>query len=208
MNIKRKNLFTAHKALRLENPGYSYCHCCGIPWNLCNSKSVKTSDKSGTFATCQTCWDESSLSELIEYYTACYNDQEISLKNLNFETGSKYEMKHSLVHLLNCVKDEFNKTRKINIMTTENLNFGQAIEAAKQGKRVARKGWNGSGMFAYIVPAAEYPAKTMVAQSIWGKDGKVPYREYWALKTAQNDVAPWAPSGSDSLAEDWVILED
>ena len=27
------------------------------------------------------------------------------------------------------------------------MNFGQAIEAAKAGKRVARLGWNGSGMF-------------------------------------------------------------
>jgi hypothetical protein len=31
------------------------------------------------------------------------------------------------------------------------LNFGKAIEAAKAGKRVARAGWNGAGMFAYIV---------------------------------------------------------
>ena len=37
----------------------------------------------------------------------------------------------------------------------ENLNFGQAIEAAKQGKKVARQGWNGSGMFAYIVPETD-----------------------------------------------------
>ncbi len=29
----------------------------------------------------------------------------------------------------------------------ENQNFGQAIEALKQGKRVARQGWNGKGMF-------------------------------------------------------------
>jgi hypothetical protein len=26
------------------------------------------------------------------------------------------------------------------------------------------------------------------------------------LKTAQDDVAYWSPSGSDALAEDWVIL--
>jgi hypothetical protein len=26
-------------------------------------------------------------------------------------------------------------------------------------------------------------------------------------KTAQEDVATWAPSGSDSLAEDWSILD-
>lgn len=86
-------------------------------------------------------------------------------------------------------------------------NFGEAIEAAKQGKKVARLGWNGSGMFAYIVPANSYPAQTGVAKEYWGEN-LVPYRQYWALKTAQEDVAMWAPSGSDSLAEDWVILEN
>lgn len=29
----------------------------------------------------------------------------------------------------------------------ENFNFGQAIEALKQGKRVAREGWNSKGMY-------------------------------------------------------------
>jgi hypothetical protein len=91
--------------------------------------------------------------------------------------------------------------------SNENLNFGQAIEAAKQGKRVARSGWNGSGMFAYIVPAASYPAQTGAAKAHFGENGMVPYREYWALKTAQGDVATWAPSGSDTLAEDWYILD-
>ena len=31
----------------------------------------------------------------------------------------------------------------------ENQNFGQAIEALKEGKRVARQGWNGKGMFIF-----------------------------------------------------------
>lgn len=88
----------------------------------------------------------------------------------------------------------------------DNLNFGQAIEAAKQGKRVARKGWNGAGMYAYIVPAKQFPAVTEIARKEFGE--MVPYRAYWALKTAQNDVATWAPSGSDSLAEDWMILSE
>jgi hypothetical protein len=90
--------------------------------------------------------------------------------------------------------------------TKGNLTFGLATEAAKyKGERVARKGWNGSGMYAYIVPAASYPAQTDIARKEFGD--MVPYREYWALKTAQGDVATWAPSGSDSLAEDWYILD-
>ena len=46
------------------------------------------------------------------------------------------------------------------------MNFGQAIEAAKEGKKVAREGWNGSNMFAYIVPANSYPAQTEMIKSI------------------------------------------
>ena len=30
------------------------------------------------------------------------------------------------------------------------MNFGQAIEALKNGKKVARVGWNGKGMFLYM----------------------------------------------------------
>lgn len=90
---------------------------------------------------------------------------------------------------------------------TTDLTFGQAIEAAKNGHRVARQGWNGSGMFAYIVPPNSYPAQTGVAKAYFGENAMVPYRAYWALKTAQNDIATWAPSGSDSLAEDWMIVD-
>lgn len=86
------------------------------------------------------------------------------------------------------------------------LNFGQAVEALKKGKKVARKGWNGKGMFVYYVPAASYPPTTDAMKSAFG-GGEVPYREYLALKTAQNDVATWSPSTSDALAEDWEVVE-
>lgn len=86
------------------------------------------------------------------------------------------------------------------------MSFGMAIEAAKRGLKVARSGWNGAGMFAYIVPANAYPAQTDAVKGVFDGD-MVPYREYWALKTAQNDIATWSPSGSDSLAVDWCIVE-
>jgi hypothetical protein len=45
-----------------------------------------------------------------------------------------------------------------------------------------------AGMFAYIVPASQYPAITGVTKNV-GEGNFVPYRAYWALKTAQEDVA-------------------
>lgn len=88
----------------------------------------------------------------------------------------------------------------------EKLNFGQAIEAAKQGKKVAREGWNGRGMFLYHVPANAYPATTDVGKSIADVDGNVEYGAYIAMKTAQGNVVPWLASQTDILTEDWIIL--
>jgi len=85
---------------------------------------------------------------------------------------------------------------------TEGLPFGLAVEAAKKGKRIARLGWNGADMFAFIEMNEEQ------FLTVWkGEDfTNHPKRPCWYLKTAQNDIATWAPSGSDTLADDWVIL--
>lgn len=91
--------------------------------------------------------------------------------------------------------------------------FGWAIEQLKQGKRVAREGWNGKGMFLVLVPG------TPTAQL---KEG-TPYRE--ALNASACEILPhidiwtvnasgrramllgWVASQSDMLAEDWMTIE-
>lgn len=87
------------------------------------------------------------------------------------------------------------------------VDFGEAIRLLKDGKKLSRKVWNGSGMYAYYVPANSYPALTEIAKKEFGENALVPYRPYLALKTAQNDVATWNPSTSDCLAEDWFVVE-
>ena len=89
---------------------------------------------------------------------------------------------------------------------TDGMSFGLAIEAAKMGKKIAREGWNGKGMFLYHVPAAAYPPCTEVAKEAFcGSD--VPYGAYIAMKTAQGNVVPWLASQTDMLADDWKIVE-
>lgn len=89
----------------------------------------------------------------------------------------------------------------------DTFDFGTAICLLKAGKKVQRSGWNGNGMFVYYVPAASYPVERNNLETMGGefKDDMVPYREYLALKTAQGDVATWAPSVSDALATDWCL---
>jgi len=47
------------------------------------------------------------------------------------------------------------------------MNFGHALEMLKRNEAVARRGWNGKGMFLYLVPANAYPAQTGIAKSFW-----------------------------------------
>ncbi len=88
--------------------------------------------------------------------------------------------------------------------------FGWAIQRIKEGAKVARRGWNGSGMFIYYVPANKYSIEGNINGSpVKGlfENDMVPYRAYIALKTVQNDIAMWNPSSSDALAEDWEEIE-
>ena len=99
-------------------------------------------------------------------------------------------------------KEVFEKSYKFN----GKFEFGHALFLAKRGLKVARSGWNGAGMFAYIVDKGHYKAKTKAIRGFF-EDDIVPYRAYWAIKPAQDDVTPWSPSGSDTLADDWVVVQ-
>ena len=100
-------------------------------------------------------------------------------------------------------KEQFEKAYR----QTPGLTFGLAMEAVKLGKRVARIGWNGKGMFVYMVPPASYPVQTGAAKEHFGDGSMVPYNAYLAIKTTADTVSTWAPSVNDALADDWVIVE-
>lgn len=85
------------------------------------------------------------------------------------------------------------------------MNFGKAIEDLKNGYAVSRHGWNGKGMFVYLVPANSYPAQTDVAKAHYGDGALVPYNAYLAIKNVDGTVSTWVPSVNDVLAEDWMV---
>lgn len=80
------------------------------------------------------------------------------------------------------------------------MNFGEALEQLKLGAKVARKGWNGKGIFIEI----QVPDKNSKMTS--------PYIfiDTTGLQTENIDApksrVPWLASQTDMLAEDWVIV--
>lgn len=100
-------------------------------------------------------------------------------------------------------KDVFERAYRL----SSGLTFGDALQALRAGKRVARAGWNGKGMFVYYVRAAAYLAQSEAAKTYFGENAYVPYAPYLALKGVDERVSTWVPSINDVLAEDWVVLE-
>lgn len=85
------------------------------------------------------------------------------------------------------------------------MTFGDALEAMKDGKRVAREGWNGKG--AYIFLAYEPDFNTPADLSAFA-DKEVEVGDMIVMKTAQDTLAPgWLASQTDMLAEDWFVVE-
>ena len=89
--------------------------------------------------------------------------------------------------------------------------FGQAVESLKSGRKVARKGWNGKGMFLWLKPFA-------MVKSEWCKDpmlkdiadrngGEIEALGTICMKTADNKILTgWLVSQTDILSCDWVLV--
>jgi len=86
------------------------------------------------------------------------------------------------------------------------MNFSDALNALKRGERVAREGWNGKGMFLFLVPGSVFSVNREPLLSIMGEGTRVEYHAHIDMKTAQGYVVPWLASQADLLSDDWSIV--
>ena len=90
------------------------------------------------------------------------------------------------------------------------MNFGAAIAAAKMGKKIARAGWNGKGMFVIWVPGQKkvpLKAGTPYANA-FPKRKFIDIDGHLDMFTAGKTMQPgWLASQADIAATDWVIVK-
>lgn len=87
------------------------------------------------------------------------------------------------------------------------MDFGQALHALKNGQKVERAGWNGKGMFLFLVPGSTFTVNRAPLLGIYPEGTTVNYRSHIDMKTADGEVVPWVASQSDLLVDDWRIVE-
>jgi hypothetical protein len=72
------------------------------------------------------------------------------------------------------------------------FDFSHALLLLKDGKKVAREGWNGKEMWIQLQIPTDTSKMTL---------------PYIYMYTATKDLVPWLCSQTDMLASDWVVLE-
>lgn len=85
--------------------------------------------------------------------------------------------------------------------------FGWAVKQMRDGKKVRRKGWNGQGMFIFLVQASKFYVNRPPLLGIYPAGTTVEYHSHIDMKTAQGYVIPWLASQADILDDDWELAE-
>lgn len=96
------------------------------------------------------------------------------------------------------------------------MNFGQAIEAVRQGKLIQRKLWMDSGCFVCMQIASDIPSDVVPKMQSLPEAAKevilsrgtdaIHYRNQFIIVYPDNYIYGWVASPSDISAEDWRVL--
>lgn len=89
---------------------------------------------------------------------------------------------------------------------TDTYSFGDAINFLKAGKKVARKGWNGKGMFLFLATDIEFHTEADLS-CVSNLEGDLTLPAV-VMKTADDHFCVgWLASQTDMLADDWFTVE-
>lgn len=90
----------------------------------------------------------------------------------------------------------------------EGLDFSQALTEMKARKLVARRGWNGLGMFVYYVEGSRFIVNRKPLNMIYPEGTEITYRPHLDIRAADGVCSPWLASQADLLSNDWFVVRD
>lgn len=87
------------------------------------------------------------------------------------------------------------------------VSFSDALKLIRSGNNhVAwREGWNGKGMFIFLVPGSQFQVSRPPLLGIFKEGTQISYHDHIDMKTADGKIVPWLASQSDLLSDDWIV---
>ena len=91
------------------------------------------------------------------------------------------------------------------------MTFSEALEAAKNGSKIAREGWNGKGMWVAFTPGSEVAdvnARSGACKLLADEGHEtIKINGHLDMKTADDSIIiGWHATQTDMFAEDWAVV--
>jgi hypothetical protein len=86
------------------------------------------------------------------------------------------------------------------------MTFSEALKELQNGELITRSGWNGKGMFLYLVPGSTFAVNRPPLLGIYPEGLMIHYRAHIDMRTADGSCVPWVASQTDILALDWEVV--
>lgn len=86
------------------------------------------------------------------------------------------------------------------------MDFSQALLEAKQGAQITRTGWNGKGMFVFMVNGSNFKVSRPPLMGIFDEGTDIEYRPHLDMRYADGTIGVWLASHGDLFGEDWEIV--
>lgn len=123
--------------------------------------------------------------------------------------GCKVEMEVCKTYGIEIILEEELEKKELE-KTVNFMNFGEAIDACKKGKKIARRNWNGKDQFVFRVSGTDLQyLDDKYYRKLGMKLGSVEYVSVFAIKTTSGQVqVGWLATQTDMMADDWYIVEN
>ena len=85
--------------------------------------------------------------------------------------------------------------------------LGWAVEMLQRGRRVRRLGWNGTGIWLYLVDGSTFRVNRPPLTQHYPHGTEISYRPHIDMRNADGTCGVWSCSQGDVLAEDWELAD-
>ena len=96
------------------------------------------------------------------------------------------------------------------------MRFGEALAHARKGRKIARRGWNGKGMYVYMIPGRIIPLDKWQVTMPYEKPTEAEKKKGYVVVLSHLDmmnsqgerIIGWSASQMDMLIDDWYLVND
>jgi len=86
------------------------------------------------------------------------------------------------------------------------MKFEDMMPELRSGKKATRLGWNGRGMFIFLVNGSSFQVNRPPLLGMYPEGTVINYHPHIDIKMVDGSIMTWTPAQIDLMADDWAVV--